>query len=999
MKPQHVDWIPNWAPISDLKLVSTSTPNGDASYRSSIYMTSGAQPYGAVSELRIGIEALINISLELMEESEMAKFTNLCPLNIETPSGSETLIFFSTTDETLVIHYNDNDEVRLVEGSVELQDETLTAVLVDGECILHVSSRRVALYSVKEDSGAVELDMIGCHVFGDRILRASYLETHTAVLIGVQKMDGSCSLQLFIISRTSDGPMLEAFTGELKIPSYPTAMKLFRHSNGFGALVADGRGLLQLYQIQEAPNEFKFIRELPIPKGNHEQDITLLAESIEILSDVNGHEGYLRSMVILGLRDGRIWKIGSSGYRSEQALNLLHGQPSLVEEVERHLDPQMNSSDFLTIGYEPIRILPQYLSSTSTVLLSCGSDVCQLEYQGGGIRHLLINSVWFRDQSQPYLVQPSFTAMALHRPISFAHISQARLFGITGSSLLVAGLDPQRKSVSRRIALEETDHIGTSSVNVNGVSNAAGTPRELLVFQHLNLMAVATTIWEVLPKTRIPQQSWRGRRIVRGAIKFLRLDDPAATVSQSAFRLLPGERISSMDEWSDLARGRDEKSAYLVIGTMYALKSSEPKGRILFLKVWLDDDDVPSLKVIKVHLYNGGPVTAVRSLNTSTNPTSHIFDPYSSGRDGTVNESDQAGENKFVRFSGGQLATDRPTLAVAVAKKLDIYALDAQDHAQSSMDTHQTTAGAVTQPKLHRIASELLDSHAIRIAVYDNTFISLVTMSDSWRAYTLDEAHTLKLKKSDEIVRMGIDHTHLTFREPCPPGLPIERHLEDKDAWFSMILISDREDRIAGLQARPPEQSVGVACRTLFSAKLPQAIVRFACGNIRPAWRRKLATGVKANNILGATTNGTFYGFSILDEHALRLLQFLQNLVKYHNQGLRFKANQYHGEPAIIDPEFAKRKQTASDAMNYVNGDTLLPLLERDGRRLLEEMLQTQHWELASTAAHYGNNVENRLTKFDELVKKLGTDKPLHGLEDFVDFVVDWLRVVLAPLL
>jgi len=85
--------------------------------------------------------------------------------------------------------------------------------------------------------------------------------------------------------------------------------------------------------------------------------------------------------------------------------------------------------------------------------------------------------------------------------------------------------------------------------------------------------------------------------------------------------------------------------------------------------------------------------------------------------------------------------------------------------------------------------------------------------------------------------------------------------------------------------------------------------------------------------------------------------------------------------------------------VNYVNGDVLLPLQERNGRHFLEEMLQTRHWESDSTAAHYGNTVENRLAKFNELVNKLSTDKVLHRLEDFVDFVVDWLRLVLAPLL
>ena len=997
MKPKHVRWTPNWAPISDLKLVPTDTRNGDASYRSSVYITCGSQPYGAVSELRLGIEALITISLELMDESEMAKFTNLCPLSIETLSGQATLIFLSASNETLVVQYNDDDDVQLVEGLVEPQDETLIAAMVDANCILHVNSHQLALYSVREDGGSVDLSSIACHALGDRITRACYLATHTAVLIGIQKLDLSYAIQLFSVSGTANGPQLESLTGELEIASYPTAMKLFHDSKSFGALIADGRGMLQLYQIPETPGEFRVIRELAIPKVDQGQDFTLLAESIEIMYDAKGCEGYLRSMLILGLRDGRIWKIGGSGYRSEQGLSTAREQPSLSEEINRHLDPHANSSDFLTIGYEPVRILSTNLSYSSTVLLSSGPEVCRVEYRGGGIQHLVIDSIWFQDHSQPQMVQPSFTAMALHFPMASRQISQAKLFGITGSSLLVAGLDLLRKCHPRRMALEETSDNGTSSVNANGVANASGTPRELLFLPRLNLIAVATTIWEVLPKTRIPQQSWRGRRIVRGAIKFLRGDDPVASHSQIPFKLLPGERITTMDEWSDLGMGKDDGSAYLVVGTRYAFKSGELKGRILFLKVWLDEDLVPCLKVIKVHLYNGGPVTAVRSL--SRNATSHVFDSSSSGRADAASEGDHVAKNQGAELPGRQLLTERPTLAVAVAQKLDIYALEAQHHARNSPNPDQATAGAVAQPKLHRISSKLLRSHAVRISVYDSKFISLVTIGHSWQAYILDEMHALKLKKSDEIVRRGADHIHLTFREPCPPDVPIERHLKNEDAWFSMVLVSDREDRVVGLQISPPEQSTSVACRTLFSANLPQSIVRFGCGNMRPLWQRRLAPGIKANNIIGASANGTYSGFSILDEPALRLLQFLQNLIKYHEQGLCFKGNQYHGEPVIINPEFARKKQTTNSSVNYVNGDVLLPLQERNGRHFLEEMLQTRHWESDSTAAHYGNTVENRLAKFNELVNKLSTDKVLHRLEDFVDFVVDWLRLVLAPLL
>jgi hypothetical protein len=180
---------------------------------------------------------------------------------------------------------------------------------------------------------------------------------------------------------------------------------------------------------------------------------------------------------------------------------------------------------------------------------------------------------------------------------------------------------------------------------------------------------------------------------------------------------------------------------------------------------------------------------------------------------------------------------------------------------------------------------------------------------------------------------------------------------------------------------------------------MPQAIVRLESGNIRPVWRRKLAAGVKANNIVGVAADGSFYGFSILDEAALRLLQFLQNLMIYHDQGLRSKAKQYHGEPVIIDPEFSKKHHARGSPMNHVDGDALLRLLDSDGRYLLQEMLESPHWENDATASHFGNGVEDRVGKFEVLARRTWNGRPLEGLEDFVDCVIDWLRVVLSPML
>src|SRR4051812_34000819 len=53
--------LPDWAPIMDMQLVQPNL----RSMRSKIIVTSGRQPYGAISELRIGYEAVTYLSADI----------------------------------------------------------------------------------------------------------------------------------------------------------------------------------------------------------------------------------------------------------------------------------------------------------------------------------------------------------------------------------------------------------------------------------------------------------------------------------------------------------------------------------------------------------------------------------------------------------------------------------------------------------------------------------------------------------------------------------------------------------------------------------------------------------------------------------------------------------------------------------------------------------------------------------------------------------------------
>jgi hypothetical protein len=100
-----------------------------------------------------------------------------------------------------------------------------------------------------------------------------------------------------------------------------------------------------------------------------------------------------------------------------------------------------------------------------------------------------------------------------------------------------------------------------------------------------------------------------------------------------------------------------------------------------------------------------------------------------------------------------------------------------------------------------------------------------------------------------------------------------------------LVLVTDKKSAsVTGLY-QPPVATYSNATSTLFEACLPRTVVRLDRGDIRPPWRRLntpngKVTGVLADDIIGACTDGTIFSFSILSQPARYLLRLVQNLIE-----------------------------------------------------------------------------------------------------------------------
>ncbi len=913
-------------------------------------MTSGTQPYGAISELRIGIEARINLSVQLMDETDMPGFTGIWTVFPETEHGYDTLFFLSAPNETMVLHVGDMDSIQPVEGLVEPQQETILVVVFNRRHILHVTRTAIYFYLAIEDSGYIRLLSQAQAPLGESIVAVSYLEAQSALLVAFRQ-DEKLWLQLYNLTADSGGIGLQPHHEKAQVESHPTAMKLFYDHKGFGAYIGLCNEHLELFRFPpDAPPKVSTTTGAAWKNPN----LVALIESFGLIATDTSTSDFL---ILCGRRAGN--------------LLIIHAAYGPSEEGEGQNDDDIHflGGYEIPIGVEPVRILEDHSSLSPMAFLICGSDICRLRYLGRGMHNICIDSIWLTDHAQPDLAQPTFSAAAY---VSLQHFHRQELpllVGTSGSSLLVADLEENSKPIMRRMALEQTDENGAALADSNGVLNEGGTPRQVLLLQSLQVLVVATTIWELRPHPELPLVDWKGRRVVRGAIKFIQPDDPMASATQEAFKLVPGERITTMAEWpiEDLGLHNDAVDTFLIIGTAYTCSDAQVKGRLFFLKIWLNEQRVPCLRILKsTRLFDDGPIRAVTPM-----PRPKMSDRRATESSNVVEKQPAAGHNNNQSMSFCRTAF-RPRFVLALENQLDVYEL--LDREAEQDDSTGQRRGKL---KIVRTLSTQLPSKAWRMSCRTDGLILVSTVVDSVQAYVESDHNgpqppSLHHVWSDNVARPSLDHLDLDH----------------------MIIVSDKSGNVAGLRFHEKRFDTR---RTLFKASMPQAIFKFLRGDFRPPWRRTVSEGVIDNKIIGAATDGSIYGFSILDEPALLMLKFLENLCIYHKQGSEAKAKRYHGDPIVIDPEL-QRKGMKKDESNHVNGDTLKCYLGADGEHLLLKMLQERHWEDSATAGHFGNEVKHREEKFVELASRLGNGD-VKNLHDVVVWVSGWLRVVLLPAL
>lgn len=526
---------PNWSPVIDCTLVrppGTQTDGADSLQMPlRTLLTSGRQPYGALTEIRKGCE------LQIGQEVEIPQLDN--SVNMWTlPVDGGLYILLSSPTFSALLYSTSLDEIGQCDDSVEGIDgssETLVASVDEASRLIQVTeSQVVVLQAEKENTRrvcsrkwppGVNITKAALHnnvivVVGRHEHRSDFFELSGARL---QSSD-SGSVELLL-----DWPSI-ALTGS---PSCLAILTIHGHQYAFVSIGAS----LQLYKI-DSERGLVLSAKHELPNSEHPQGTMALCESVAAVYDIQSD----KTMVLCGLRNGLVF-----------TFRVWVDCRSIVLE----------SRGPLKFGNTPVKL---FEDSESLVFALCGSTICRLTPDRHG--SLAIASLWFTNHDRQTFIQGIVASI---RPIRAANLPNHGTTGIyaciLGTSLLFAQITEAVQTVPRRIPID-------------------WTPQRVIYSEHLQKLVVASV------KLSIRNFQSHSTRVTRPAVQFvdvdgltMKVEDPSEAPAPGDFVGKPGERIYSLLDWT-CHDNEGRQYHFLVVGT--GLKSSKDgpdRGRLQILRV------------------------------------------------------------------------------------------------------------------------------------------------------------------------------------------------------------------------------------------------------------------------------------------------------------------------------------------------------------------------------------------------------------------------------
>lgn len=304
-----VSSIPNWSENLDLIAKPTSRKRLPLYSRDALFAPSGRQPYGHITELRMGLEARIGARIE--EHAPFSIVSRVWVLPV--PEEEVFFVFLSSPGQTHVLSIPqsfDGDDLHDIHalGTVGLdtQHSTLAVAIIAENCVLQITESEISFSRNAQDSLHAETWPAGYKAV------AAAIEDNIPCAVIALRREGKSEIRLLRIDDVDD----EAVTvSELGRPAQTDCeiISLAIHSTQMLTFVVAGNsnGILHIFRVSPK-NGLEHYLEHEIPQNpDHLDDLEALnaCEDILVLGEQVSSEKPVDLVVLCGLRGGSIYAL------------------------------------------------------------------------------------------------------------------------------------------------------------------------------------------------------------------------------------------------------------------------------------------------------------------------------------------------------------------------------------------------------------------------------------------------------------------------------------------------------------------------------------------------------------------------------------------------------------------------------------------------------------------------------------------------------------------
>jgi hypothetical protein len=544
--------LPNWTPSIEMVVSKLSQTHSRTSRISnSVFVTSGRQPHGAITELRKGFEA---ISTTYFEIGDLRSTIGAWVLpNISTGS---ILILLSTPSSTRLIDLGPNLEVDELDTAVMALDQcTLTAAILDNGHLVQVCERTICtsanISANFEDQSRWDAEA------GNPIVAAAIEPSQNCVVVAQR---GSDHPELLVFRHrvhqaddesdaTDEG--LQSLS-PIILPEEPICLATTVYHGRIIGIISTTEGNIQLFTVSLGTRPvISLCGTLQIV-----EDRQSLCDHLALLhpASTDGKSSH-DLLAVCGLRDGSIVSVMIKTANASLAFG------------------GMNNTEF---GQETTR-LSRHADEPGRAYALSGLSTCVLTWDETTSCSLNFESLWVSDKSRPELSQGPVTAINMTPSSDYLSAAVGSLANhlvvVSASEVCFAAVGQEITTIPRQIEV-------------------TGTPDRLIYAEQQRSLICASMCTGVrsFPSNMRNSQP-KEQRQIWPVIDFIPADKDNVSFT---FDLQPGERVYALAEWSFQHNGKWYSS--IMVGGSYTRKSGGLKGRIAFLQPSIRNWEIVDVK-------------------------------------------------------------------------------------------------------------------------------------------------------------------------------------------------------------------------------------------------------------------------------------------------------------------------------------------------------------------------------------------------------------------